>query len=208
MSHKFTYLTMILLIAGATAVGQVDKASHNQSINNLTLSNKGSLVVQSTDNVVISGKNPVSVDQQASMTLVSGKSIRLLPGTRISSGGFMYASISNPAKKGKHSKKVARLVTVEENEKMLEQAALAQAATYLTPFTYRNQRQISSFCKEPGLKTDSGNHISAVISESSSKQFAVESNRLIIEIVPIVRHVTIPTEFCISHAACRYVLRL
>lgn len=87
-------------------------------------------------NLTISGGNSsVKVEKEGGVTLVAGKSILLRPGTRITHGGFLYASI-NQGSKTTGKKSAHKLVTIEEKRKLDEQACLATAYDLFRPFPF------------------------------------------------------------------------
>lgn len=180
----------------------------NRTINDLSLKSDESVTIQTASTLVLSGEKPVNVDQNGSITLVSGKAIVLLPGTKISSGGFMYASITPAGKKGKHVKRVTKLVTVEENARLEEQATLAEAVSLFSPFPSAGKRQLSSPVSGGSSIVVNQNQNSALVNESNVKQFAVTATRLIIERVTNVHQDHGKTMYSSTFSDCRYVLRL
>ena len=112
----------------------------------------------------------VSVDKEGTVTVTSSKSILFRPGTRITAGGFLYASIEQPAtKSGKHPKKVVILVTVEEKIKLEEQASLSTASALFSPFPSHSHGHLHAGDTEEGRFTSSNNTISAVSPEQQRK---------------------------------------
>ena len=125
---------------------------------------------QSTANLTISGENrPLIVEKDGEVNLTAGKSIILLPGTKISAGGFLYASIEPSVKSGKHQKKEIRLVTIEENEKIQEQASLSQAGILFSPFPKSVKGSLHAGDAEQGYFNISANILSAVAPEQHRK---------------------------------------
>ena len=75
----------------------------DRTINGVTLSESDTRTITSTASIILSEQVPVNVEQNGSITLVAGKNIVLLPGTKISAGGFLYASIQKQDKIGRAS---------------------------------------------------------------------------------------------------------
>ena len=130
--HWFKGLTFVALACAFTANGSTVESSSPKSDPQKTKVPGGYSVSvsagqvqnsQATANVTMKGESSkVSVDKEGTVTVTSSKSIVFRPGTKITAGGFLYASIDQPATKtGKHPKKVLRLVTVEEKIKIDEQ---------------------------------------------------------------------------------------
>jgi hypothetical protein len=110
--------------------------------------------------------------------LVASESIVLRPGTRVTAGGFLYASIEPVTKGGKHhDKKVVVVVTVEEKMKMEAQASLAMAYTIFSPFPSPVKRHLQNGDAENGCFTSSSNELSAVSPEQQRK-VAIDSRIL------------------------------
>ena len=130
---------------------------------------------QASANLTISCENSkVSVEKSGTVTLVAGKSIILRPGTKISGGSFLYASIEPAGKSGKHQKREARLVTIEENQKIVEQASLSFAATLFSPFPSTRKGSLHAGDTGNGSFTTSCNEIAGVSPEQQRK-VAVDS---------------------------------
>jgi hypothetical protein len=134
---------------------------------------KGSITVnagqsksnQASANISISGENSkITVEKEGVVSLSAGKSIVLHPGTRITAGCFLYATIEPLAKANKHKKKEVRLVTVEEKKKMDEQATLAVAATLFSPFPVCERGSLHSGDTENGSFYAGSNELSGVTS--------------------------------------------
>lgn len=210
VSYILSSLLLFTVIFTSRANASCILSEDEQNVNNLTLNKQGSLTIRSSSSLIISGEKPVNVNENGSMTLVSAKAIHFLPGTSIKSGGFMYASINNNGgKKGKLAKKEAKLVTVEENEKIEEQTSLAEAKRLFAPFHINSgKRQIS---RPFGGQTFTGFVIHgdcALSTESNSKQFDFILGGLILETAPIIHKNIKKTDFCRTYVECRYVLRL
>ena len=142
----------------------------NASIGNITVAAGQTHNYKSSANLTISGTNsPVTVEKKGVITLSAGKSILFLPGTKISAGGFLYASIKPVAKNRKHQKKEIRLVTIEENEKIEEQASLSIAATLFSPFPTRSRGHLHAGNAHQSSFTASGNDLSGVSPEQQRK---------------------------------------
>lgn len=201
------WLTVNVAVNGGNTNSVSDP--QNQSINNMTLQGSGNFTIRSSSSLVVSGEKPVNVGDKGSITLVAGKAIHLLPGTKISAGGFMYASINGAAKKGKAIHKVAKLVTVEENARIEEQSTLAEAVKIFGPFvTQLKNRQISSPGGEKEFIGSDSRSDSVLPNESNNRSFTLMVNSLIIETVPIVRNYILKMDFCCSSMERRFVLRL
>jgi hypothetical protein len=129
-------------------------------------------------NLTISGENSkISVEKQGTVTLVAGESIVLHPGTKISTGSFLYASIEPRTKVGKHQKKEAKLVTLEENLKIELQADLSFAYQLFSPFPTHNKGYLHAGDAEQGSFNSSSNELSGLAPEQQRK-VAVESRFL------------------------------
>lgn len=133
---------------------------------------------QATANLTVLGENSkVSVDKEGTVTLVAGRSIILRPGTKISNGAFLYASIEPVVKNGRHQKKEVRVVTVEEKVKIEEQACLSMAYKLFSPFPSRSKGTLHAGDDENGCYTSSNTEIYAVTPEQQRK-VAVDSRFL------------------------------
>ncbi len=120
--------------------------------------------------LTIAGENSkVSVEKQGSVTLTAGKSIILRPGTRVSAGGFLYASIESGSKTGKGKHRTARVVTVEEHRNIQEQVALAFAHTLFSPFPSATRSHVAGEAGEQGSFTVTGPGTSALSPEPQRK---------------------------------------
>ena len=125
---------------------------------------------QESANLTISGENSkVSVEKKGTVTLVAGKSIIFHPGTKISSGSFLYASIESGTKVGKHSKSEVTLVTLEEMKEIEEQDVLSTAYLLFSPFPTHNKGRIRAGDTENGCFTSSSNELSGVYPEQQRK---------------------------------------
>jgi len=133
---------------------------------NLAVSASHAQNKEASANLTISGENSkVSVAKAGTVTLVAGKSIILHPGTKISSGSFLYASIEPRSKTGKRTKKEVTLVTLEEMKKIEEQASLCTAYLLFSPFPTRAKGHLHAGDAEQGSFTSSNNQLSAVSPE-------------------------------------------
>ena len=142
----------------------------NSTVYNISVSAGQARNSQASANLTMSGENSkVSVEKEGTVTLVAGKSILLHPGTKISSGGFLYASIEPMPKSGKHQKKEVRIVTVEEKNKIEEQASLSTAYSLFSPFPTRNKGHLHTGDAENGSFTSSINDLSGVAPEQHRK---------------------------------------
>jgi hypothetical protein len=109
--------------------------------------------------------------------LVAGESIVLHPGTKISLGSFLYATIQPAVKSGKRQKKEVSLVTIEENQKIEEQASLTFAAALFSPFPSHRKGNLHAGDAENGSFTSSNYELSAVSPEQQRK-VAIDSRQL------------------------------
>ena len=185
--HWYKGLIFIALACSFTAQGStVDSPSskndpqkkETSTVYSVSVSAGQSQNNQATANLTISGENSkVSVDKPGTVTLVASKSILLLPGTKVSAGGFLYASIETGAKNGKQPKKEIRLVTVEEKMKIETQASLSEAFALFSPFPSPNRRHLRSGDAEQGSFTSSSSELSAVSPEQQRK-VAIDSHLL------------------------------
>ena len=156
--------------ADTSSTGKSLSDIRNAAIGNITVAAGQTHNYQSSANLTISGTNsPVTVEKKGVITLSAGKSIVFLPGTKISAGSFLYASIKPVAKNRKHQKKESRLVTIEENEKIEEQASLSIAATLLSPFPTRSRGHLHAGNAYQSRFTASGNELSGVSPEQQRK---------------------------------------
>lgn len=181
--HWFKGLVFIALACSVTAQGStidIPATSENTekgkiaTVNNLSVSNSKS----QNSNLVVSGENNlVVVAKEGTVTLSAGKSISLLPGTKISAGGFLYASIDQVSKNGKHRKKVIRLVTVEEKQKIEEQASLSVAYTLFSPFLSRNKGSLHAGDAENGSFNSFSGDLTG-LSPEQQRKVAVDSREL------------------------------
>jgi hypothetical protein len=131
-----------------------------------------------SSNLVVSGENNlIVVAKEGTVTLSAGKSISLLPGTKISAGGFLYASIDQISKNGKHRKKVVRLVTVEEKQKIEEQASLSVAYTLFSPFLSGNKGSLHAGDTENGSFKSLSGYLTG-LSPEQQRKVAVDSREL------------------------------
>jgi hypothetical protein len=186
--HSFKVFVFAALACSVTAQGSTveysaaktsDQSSQNPQGYSVSVSSSQVQNNQSTANLTISGENSkVSADQAGTVKLVASESIVLRPGTRVTAGGFLYASIEPATKNGKQRhKKVVVVVTVEEKMKMEAQASLAMAYTIFSPFPSPTKRHFHSGDDENGSFTSSTNELSAVSPEQHRK-VAVESRIL------------------------------
>lgn len=121
---------------------------------------------QASANVTISGDNSrISVEKSGVVSLSAGKSIILHPGTRVTQGCFLYASIEEPVvKTGKHGKKAVKLVTIEEQKKIDEQINLAVAVALFSPFPVCGKGSLHAGDAENGSYYAGSNEFSGMIS--------------------------------------------
>lgn len=185
--HWFKGLVFIAFACSFTAQGStvdVPATSDNTAkgktatVNNLSISSGQAQNNKVSSNLVVSGEsNLIVVAKEGTVTLSAGKSISLLPGTKISAGGFLYASIDQVSKNGKHRKKVVRVVTVEEKQKIEEQASLSVAYTLFSPFLSRNKGSLHAGDAENGSYSSLSTTLSGVSTEQQWK-VAVDSRQL------------------------------
>lgn len=185
--HWFKGFVFVTLACAFTANGNtVDSSTSKNDPQENEISTVYSISVssgqaqnnQATANLTISGENSkVNVETAGTVTLVASKSILLRPGTKVTAGGFLYASIEPIVKSGKHPKKELRLVTVEEKIMLEAQASLAVAYTIFSPFPAPAKRHLHSGDTENGSFTSSTNELYAVSPEQQRK-VAVDSHNL------------------------------
>lgn len=185
--QRFKGLLFFALACSFTAQGSTDETvTRKNSPSDNSGNTSGSITVtagqiqniKAADNLTISGKTiPLTVESEGRVTLTAGKTILLLPGTKVSPGGFLYASIEPAVKSGKHQKKEIRLVTVEEKIKIEEQASLSQAYTLFSPFPSRNRGHLHAGDTEQGSFSASNSKLFAVSPEQQRK-VAVTSRSL------------------------------
>ena len=213
---KSGLLSMMLLIAFGTEVSGFDSVSgikktilsNNVSLNNILVSSGQVQEYASSSHLTLSGSDPVKVDANGSMTLIAGKSIQLLPGTKVTVGGFMYASVLPHGKEAQKIKQRARLVTIEENEKIEEEISLAGAAALISPFTTSNKGELysgssSDGCIRPSLRVE------ACLGSEQYRNlvFSVSDNYQLFKSTVIVNTYDRCKSYS-SHHECQYVLRL
>jgi hypothetical protein len=161
-------------------LGSENNGQKNESYNGYTITVSAGQVhnSQAAANLTISGENSkVSVEKKGTVTLVAGKSIILHPGTKISNGGFLYASIEPVSKNGKSRKKQISLVTIEEKIKIEEQASLSMAAILFSPFPTRSKGTLHAGDAEQGSFTSSNHELFGVAPEQQRK-VAIDSRFL------------------------------
>jgi primase-polymerase (primpol)-like protein len=215
----FKGLALIALACSLTAEGSTFMSAGSKDNLQKTNNSKGYQIAVSTGevknnnkasaNLTISGENSkVSVETAGTVTVVAGESIVLHPGTKISAGSFLYASIESAVKTVKHHKKDVKLVTVEENKKIEEQASLAFAANLFSPFPSSRKGTVHAGDAENGSFTASNNVLLGVSPEQQRK-VAVDS-RLLPQVSPkqilTVNHTT-PVSYA-YRAQIMMVLRL
>ena len=216
LRHTFLFLFSLLLSAEMLQAGDCDSLKgvsqiiirHDADMNSVVAGTGLTEETVAPAHLVLSESTPVTVDQNGSITLVAGKSIHFLPGTKISAGGFMYASIVQPGKTGRLQKKEVRLVTVEENEKLEEQVSLAQAATLLSPFPSNKKGQLHAATSENGSIDVYTNNNIGISQEQTFKLAAISVARLQANLQPIVHKFINLPGYCNNNVDCRYVLRL
>ena len=185
--HWYKGLALIALACSFMAHGStVDTISARKTLSNSPNTKVGNVTVsagqtqnyQAPANLTLSGESTqITVENDGRVILTAGKSIRILAGTTVSHGGFLYASIEPNVKSGKHHKKEIRLVTVEEKLKIEEQASLAVACVLFSPFPARNKGTLHAGDAENGSFSSSTNELSAVSPEQQRK-VAVDSRTL------------------------------
>ncbi|MCX6303973.1 MAG: hypothetical protein NT040_03305 [Bacteroidetes bacterium] len=178
----FIALTCSVTAQGSTTVlyGSGNNPQNNEPSTGYTISVSAGQVQNShaEANLTICGANSkVSVEKKGTVTLVAGESIVFHPGTRISNGGFLYASIEPRSKNGKRQKKEVTLVTIEENNKIEEQATLATAYDMFKPFPTHTKGLLHAGDAEQGSFNASSNELSGVTPEQQRK-VAVDSRLL------------------------------
>lgn len=163
----------VSLLGGKSLYSQnQDEPAGNQKSNafSLSVSTGQTVEEQSRANVTLSGENgKVKIENSNKVTIVAGKSITLKPGTRVSPGGFLYASIESPVKSRKHAKREVRIVTVEEKIKLDEQADLAKSCTHISPFLPGNKRTLFNGGSDRGSISSSSGDYLAISPEQQRK---------------------------------------
>jgi len=177
--RRTSVICSILLASAVTLPGGNSVYSQNQEeptgiqksdAFSLSVSTGQSVDEQSRANVTLSGVNgKVKVESSNKVTIVAGKSITLKPGTRVSSGGFLYASIESPLKSRKHAKREMRIVTVEEKIKLDEQADLAKSCTRISPFLPGNKRTLFNGGSDRGTISSPTGDFMAISPEQQRK---------------------------------------
>jgi hypothetical protein len=210
---KFCALVICFILSAATfAAGKGDTASGTQdskpsavSLNDLNLTNRTETFV-SQGSLVVSSEEPVSVGHNGAIKLVAGQSIILLPGTRISCGGFLYATIQS--KKSKSSGKLTKLVTIEEKERIEEQKALEHAATLLSPFPSESVKGVSPCGDESNSISAASVHQSGITTGNNNKISAITETRAVI--IQIFSNINYSAGFKLLSFVpeARFVLRL
>ncbi len=211
-----TYILLAAMATGSLAANdgclpekqsQQPGNSSETVLNGINLTDQDTRVVNSASAIILSEQMPVRVGSNASLTLVAGKNIFLLPGTKITAGGFLYATIQKPGKKGKTAAQECRLVTIEENEQIAEQEALAVSTT-LSPFVRPEKDHLRNAA--PGESTlnvtspsDKG------IIQDHQRKFSAHQHQSMLQGLPtseIITHYPV----CRGHIEgfCRFVLRL
>ncbi len=185
--HGFKGFIFIALACSVTAQGStfISDASKNDpqgnqvsTVYNISVSSGQAHHERSSANLTISGENSkVSLEKEGTVSLTAGESIILRPGTKISSGSFLYACIEPRAKSGKSQGKVVKLVTIEENREIEEQASLAFACSLFTPFPAISHGHLHAGDAENGSFTSSTNELSGVTPEQQRK-VAIDSRQL------------------------------
>jgi len=128
-------MLFVCTLSVQAATGYTISCKQDAGNGTITVNAGQSKTSQASANISISGENnKVTVEKEGVVSLSAGKSIILHPGTRVTAGCFLYASIEPVAKTGKHKNKETRLVTIEEKKKIEEQATLAVAAILFSPF--------------------------------------------------------------------------
>jgi hypothetical protein len=182
--------------------------SNEVSLNNILVSSGQIQEYTSSSHLTLSGSDPVKVDANGSITLIAGKSIQLLPGTKVTVGGFMYASVLPHGKEAQRAKQKTRLVTIEENEKIEEEISLAGAAALISPFTTANKGELYSGSSSNGCIRPSVIVEACLGSEQSRNVvFSITDNYQIFKSTVILNSFGRCKNY-FSHKECQYVLRL
>lgn len=216
MRHFFSLFFLSLLISVASQAAVCDGikgvsknvGNKDANVSDVIISAGQTKEYVTSSNITLSQAEPVTVDQNGSITLVAGKSIQLLPGTKISAGGFMYASIVTKGKSGKHVKKEIRLVTLEENEKIEEQTSLSQAAALFSPFPSNRKGQLHAAAKENGSFGIYINKDLGIAQEQTHKLAAISADRFRSGFQPTIHNFINLPGYCNAYIDCRYTLRL
>ncbi len=184
--HWFKGLVFIALACSVTAQGstvQFTQSDDNTpgatpTVYQVAVSNGQSQNAQASANLTITGeKSKVSVTKEGVVSVVAGESIVFRPGTKISSGCFLYASIESKTATGKHKKTDVRLVTVEEKMKIEEQAALGMAYTLFSPFPSNHKGYLHAGDAENGSFNSLSTELCGVFPEQQRK-VAIDSRQL------------------------------
>ena len=176
--HWFKGLIFIALACTFTARGSAfingvsknDQQHETLSVYKVNVSAGQSGSTEASANLSIAGENSkVSVSKEGTVSVVASKSIVFGPGTKVISGGFLYATIESKSKSGKLLQKEIRVVTVEEKMKIEEQECLSTAYALFSPFPTRNKGRLHAGDAEEGSYTSSNNVLSAVSPEQQRK---------------------------------------
>ncbi|MDP1622358.1 MAG: hypothetical protein Q8M08_08455 [Bacteroidales bacterium] len=199
----FTFIALAAIFPAGSS--NVDSFSNESIPANSEKSAAGKMMVtagqsgnyQATANLSITGeKSSVKAQKEGAVILSASGSILLLPGTRISSGAFLYASIKPVIKNGKHCKKEVRVVTVEEKKKIDEQTSMSTAAALFSPFLNHNKGTFIPNDTENGCFNAANNDLCAVAPEQQRKvaadsrilhEFTRKQNSLSYNLVPEVK---------------------
>ena len=205
------FMTAFAGMAGVkTPVADQSLSSVNdpQGITGTTSSASDQSVSENSSMLSLSGANPVTLSPNGSVTRVSGNNVRLLPGTKISSGGFVYAPAGHVEKTGKPNRREKRLVTVEEKEKIEARQAMEKAATLISPFLVNRKGQIKSGEPADGHFMSLTYNDMAVVQENQSKTagYYAETSVTFLK-VSLITYLNVP-EFRLIRTNCPYVLRL
>lgn len=172
-THKFFILTALAVLAAAGTsplYAGVAGQENEGLVYDISVSAGQEAGTPASATLTIAGESSkVSVEKQGSVTLTAGKSIILRPGTRVSAGGFLYASIEPASEAGQDKHHSARVVTVEEHQEILEQTALAFAHTRFSPFPSASRSHVSGEAGEQGSYTVAGSVPSAISPDHQRK---------------------------------------
>ena len=207
--HWFKGIVFIALACSVTAQGSTIKSIGSDSnqpgesptIYKVAVSNGQTQNMEASASLTISGENSkVSVTKEGVVSVVAGQSIIFRPGTKISNGCFLYASIETKTTTGKHKKTEVRLVTVEENKTIEEQAAFSFAAKLFSPFPSRSKGHLHTGDAKQDSFTLSSNVLTAVTPEQQRK-VAFDSYQL-----SVVSHKQMLINYCPIPVAYAYRL--
>ncbi|NQV01573.1 MAG: hypothetical protein HQ542_02930 [Bacteroidia bacterium] len=150
ISAFFFFLPSYALESHSTMDSESPKPVTDSVISNMTILSGEKKTVDARNNLIISGEDqPVTIKEGGSITITAGEKIILLPGTKVSAGGTLHASISaaEVAELQKKEKERPLEVTREEQAKVEEHNRLEEAYNLFRPFatpvfaSYHNEKK-------------------------------------------------------------------